>query len=520
MNLAFIITILFLSHDVVAGQGARPLSDSARQHFINGTSLQMQGNRDAEAILEFQEALRYDTSAITLTAMARSYLELRRLKQAEEHVQLALRIDPRLRDAWEVLSEVLIAGGHYDEGIDAYERILDLKPTNRQLYTLGRLYEPRDARKAISVFQRLAASEPSPSLHLRIAALHIRVRDKEGWFEEIRKAHSLDENNAEAAAAAIQAFTQHGMLSEASGIADRWLQLYPRSEATLNVWSALLQSLLADSLLANLLYDDVSAILKECERSFAWNGYISILSGAVALEINDTRTAAGLFDAAANKVSSNPERLLQIGILYKSNDNYLEAIEFLSKWKPTWYQDPRFNLLIAECLLRLERDVAAEAEYISALAIDSTLIEAWLQIALIHDNRQDFPQAIASYERALLLDPDNSLANNNYAYSIAIRGGDIQKARDMAWRAVQQNPTNPAYLDTYAWVLYRDGDTEKALIYIKQAVESGGNATHYEHLGDILEANGDIDGAVGAWETALVRNPERLYLRTKIDRYR
>ncbi|MBI2793492.1 MAG: tetratricopeptide repeat protein [Ignavibacteria bacterium] len=520
MNLALIVTILPLSYGIVIGQGARTPSDSARQHFINGTSLQIQGNRHAEAILEFQESLEYDSSAICLTAMARSYLELRRLNQAEEHVEHALRIDPRLRDAWEVLSEVMIASGRYDEGIKAYEHILDLEPTNRQLYTLGRLYEPRDARKAISVFKRLAASEQSSSLHLRIADLYKRIRDKDGWLEEIRKAHSLDEDNAEAATAAIQAYTEFGMLPDARAIAYRWLQLYPRSESTLKVWSTFLQSLLADSLLANLFDDDVSAVLKECEHSFAWNGFISMLSGAVALEVKDTRTAGTLFDAAANKVSSNPDYLLQIAMLYRSNDYFLEAIDFLKKWKPTSYKDPRFNLLTAECLIRLEREDAAEDEYRIALAIDSTLIEAWLQIALIHDNRQDFPTAIVSYERALLLDPDNSLANNNYAYSIAVRGGDMQRARDMAWRAVRQYPTNPAYLDTYAWVLYRDGETEKALIYIRKAVESGGSATHYEHLGDILETNGDIDGAVRAWETALARDPERVYLRARIDRYR
>ena len=45
----------------------------AREYFINGTTLQIQGNRHAEAILEFQQALRYDSSAVTLAAIARSY---------------------------------------------------------------------------------------------------------------------------------------------------------------------------------------------------------------------------------------------------------------------------------------------------------------------------------------------------------------------------------------------------------------------------------------------------------------
>ena len=70
------------------------------------------------------------------------------------------------------------------------------------------------------------------------------------------------------------------------------------------------------------------------------------------------------------------------------------------------------------------------------------------------------------------------------------------------------------------WVLYHIGNYREAAEYIELAVKSGGNATHYEHWGDILEKLGDFDGAVRAWEFALDQDPERAHLRSSIDKYR
>lgn len=90
----------------------------------------------------------------------------------------------------------------------------------------------------------------------------------------------------------------------------------------------------------------------------------------------------------------------------------------------------------------------------------------------------------------------------------------------MAWRALQQQPTNAAYLDTYAWVLFRRGEYEKARTYVQQAIQLEGNATHYEHLGDILERLGEYPDAVSAWQRSLELDPERLHLQQKINQHK
>ena len=156
----------------------------------------------------------------------------------------------------------------------------------------------------------------------------------------------------------------------------------------------------------------------------------------------------------------------------------------------------------------------------AATIIDPEMIEAWLQLGLQYDHEGEPDSSEAAYERVLKIDPQNHLANNNLAYALTVRGTDIPRARELAWKAVQQYPTNPAYLDTYAWVLFRAGDADRARTYIERAISVGGNATHFEHYGDILESLGERDRAIRAWEEALRKDPERTYLEEKIQKNR
>jgi len=77
---------------------------------------------------------------------------------------------------------------------------------------------------------------------------------------------------------------------------------------------------------------------------------------------------------------------------------------------------------------------------------------------------------IPIYQQVLRLDPFNALVLNNYAYLLATSRGDIRLAEKMSTRAVQAEPQNPTYLDTYAWILYLTGQNELAKLYIRQAV--------------------------------------------------
>ena len=67
-------------------------SKLARDFYIKGISLQ-QENRFPESIIEFQQALRYDSSSMIYYSLAQSYRELAKNDLAFENVMKSISID-------------------------------------------------------------------------------------------------------------------------------------------------------------------------------------------------------------------------------------------------------------------------------------------------------------------------------------------------------------------------------------------------------------------------------------------
>jgi tetratricopeptide (TPR) repeat protein len=81
----------------------------------------------------------------------------------------------------------------------------------------------------------------------------------------------------------------------------------------------------------------------------------------------------------------------------------------------------------------------------------------------------------ALYERVLKIDPYNLMILNNYAYHLATHGGDLTKAEKMSAITIQEQPSNPTFLDTYGWILHLQGQDQLALFYLNKALWNLGN---------------------------------------------
>lgn len=102
-----------------------------------------------------------------------------------------------------------------------------------------------------------------------------------------------------------------------------------------------------------------------------------------------------------------------------------------------------------------------------------------------------YEQAYDAYEQALLIRPDETMVLNNYAYTLAINGGDLKKAERMSQQAIRKDANNPTFLDTYAWILHLQGQDTLALFYMKKAIEYAEDKNEpvlNEHLNTIQQA--------------------------------
>ena len=208
-------------------------------------------------------------------------------------------------------------------------------------------------------------------------------------------------------------------------------------------------------------------------------------------------------------------------ILNMMDDNYADAIK--ASEKALEYNPDNLDLYryVAGCYHQMKSYSKAIFTYMKALELaDSTDLELRSEIITgmgdTYSEMKDTEKAVECYEQALELDPINSGALNNYAYFLAQRSENLDRAERMAALAVKDDPENANFIDTYAWVFFAKKDYEKALLYIKQAVELDEDNHLLEHYGDILWFIGEKEQAVEQWTKALEEDTDNELLQRKV----
>uniref|UniRef100_UPI0040295F32 tetratricopeptide repeat protein n=1 Tax=Prevotella sp. TaxID=59823 RepID=UPI0040295F32 len=125
----------------------------------------------------------------------------------------------------------------------------------------------------------------------------------------------------------------------------------------------------------------------------------------------------------------------------------------------------------------------------------------------IYHNKGQNDKAYAAFDSCLQWKPDQVMTLNNYAYFLSVDGKDLKKAEEMSARTIKTEPKNSTYLDTYAWILYKEGRYTEAKLYIDQALanlsDSAMRADLLEHAGDIYWAAGLREQALKYWTQAV-----------------
>ena len=166
---------------------------------------------------------------------------------------------------------------------------------------------------------------------------------------------------------------------------------------------------------------------------------------------------------------------------YMARENYGDALE------------------VAERMLKNIEATAPDTIYLSFVADAAWLAE--------QTKRPD--KKLAFYEKAVERYPTDAMTANNYAYELCIQGADLDKAEELITKSLNQEPHNVYYLDTYAWILYKQKNYEQARIYIDQALlqleslPDESKTTYYDHAGDIYFRCGLRNEAVAFWQQAI-----------------
>jgi tetratricopeptide (TPR) repeat protein len=148
---------------------------------------------------------------------------------------------------------------------------------------------------------------------------------------------------------------------------------------------------------------------------------------------------------------------------------------------------------------------------------DAAVLRAGMGLAHTHlDRPQDADDAL---ERALTLAPDHPRVLRHYAYSLALRQTQLDRALELARRAVDRASSDPLAHDTLGWVYLQRDNPEAAQRHLQRALDADPpSARILEHAGDVEQALGNNDAAQSYWQQALDRSPDRFSLQQKLDR--
>lgn len=157
---------------------------------------------------------------------------------------------------------------------------------------------------------------------------------------------------------------------------------------------------------------------------------------------------------------------------------------------------------------------AAVKEYEKVVAIDPYNIAAHSNLGYAYVGIGDEAGAIAEFEQVIMLAPDDPLGYNNLAFIYIDNGIYLDRALEMARRAVELSPANGAFRDTLGWGYYQAGEYHKAVEELTAALELMGEderpwdkaLVHY-HLGKAYAAQSRWASAKDQLRKALDLDP-------------
>jgi tetratricopeptide (TPR) repeat protein len=126
--------------------------------------------------------------------------------------------------------------------------------------------------------------------------------------------------------------------------------------------------------------------------------------------------------------------------------------------------------------------------------------------------------AIDQYRAAVKRWPDSAMSLNALGYTLADRTDRYREARRLIKKALELEPDSPAIIDSWGWVLYRQGEYEEALQELERAYEGLKDPEVASHIVEVLWKLDRMEEARAVLEEAEVLFPDNHMLESVRER--
>lgn len=384
--------------------------------------------------------------------------------------------------------QIYLTMGKPEKAVEELKKLIEAAPgENRYQGMLAELYWQMGKKKeSVEIYQSILKSEPSNGFaHFGMAEYYRSENKKEDMLRELNEAFKDGRINVQAKMNVL--FSLIPLIENDRSLKEPLFKMaktasiaHPNDAMTHTVLADLY---FADSRESEALAEYEIAIAIDAGNLEVWKQYCSIL-----LDLGKMET------------------------LQKESE---KAIEYFPEQAILYYYQ-------ATALYRLkEYEKTAKTTKIG-LSLYAPDEEINLQLYILQgdafNNLKDFEASDKSFDKALILDPDNRFVLNNYAYYLSVRKAKLEKAKKMSARTLELVPDDASYLDTYGWILFQMNDKEGAVKYIAKSLEKEPNSPEVlEHMGDVLKELDRGTESIKYWKKALELNPDSKELPKKLD---
>jgi tetratricopeptide (TPR) repeat protein len=545
VSIFFLVTVLFFascSRMMHGGEGRSAKNEKTRTaegYFCEGMKFYTLDNL-AEAETWFRKSYEINPENAGLNfILGKLYVKKKDLNQGLFYTEKAVRLNEKNTFYQRQLADIYIAQSNVPEAVKVYKKLIALHPGDEDNYfELAALYQyQKNLEEAVNVYNQAEQKfGKSPEVSKQKQDLYLRMNKEDAALQESRSLMEAFPGDNNIRLGHAEMLISRGKKEEARTVLNEVIATDPDDPYS--------RFLLAKLYLAEKNYDryfteiskvyanpemeldtklgslnEVKAAVNESGNKKVFQEIVSVLPqthpdrplaylayGDVLYSEGEKKQAWNQYLKAVNIDDTNFElwnQLLMLESELNQTDSMIvhsqRALEIFPNQAAFWYYNGSAYMLAKKHEEAIE---ALEQGKRLALASPQLLVQFNALLGDNYNEIQDYVKSDLSYEEALKIDSDNVHVLNNYTYFLSLRNEKLPLAMEMGERLMKIAPDNPAYLDTYGWVLYKMGKYDDARRYIEKAQKNSTDGTIAEHYGDILFQLGEKDKALDEWKKA------------------
>lgn len=500
---------------------ALKLKPDASEALANYAILQFYMQQDSLGLSMLKRACEIDSAnPWHLQTLASIYLESRNYTEAVPILEKMAKLQTRRSDILSQLVHIYEGEGEAQKAIDALDRIelLEGMSLNLSMEKFYLYWELKEKEKAFQELQHLCEEFPHDMNYKVVLANQYQLTGElDKALEIYQQVQKNDPHNSALQMAMLDYYESVGDSIAFNHLSDSLL-LSPEVSADLR--TALMRDLVLtaqrDTTQTKKLLETFDRVLSQPQKD------ANILLLKVGYLASNNASQNELIDVFHQILEVEPQNEFALSQLlkYYAVANNFKSMEDICRQGINYHTEKLiFHYYLGLSLYEQDDSQGAIDAFKQGLRVKEgkespeMLSDLFSILGDLYYQQNQHQESFAAYDSALVYNPENINCLNNYAYYLSLRNEQLDRAEEMSYRTIKAEPKNITYLDTYAWILFMQGNYAEARIYIERVVDMNADSDSllsnellsgnvFEHAGDIHSMCGDQETALRMWKLA------------------